>query len=107
MATFDAPIDKSTCNSSLESVKNWDHKDCPCGIKARVCTYWSLNNHGRRFYTYSKRKAGGGCDFFKWYDPDFIGRVKTVITDLNHRRIFLEEEMRLVEEDLEKTTEEH
>ncbi|KAK1384972.1 GRF-type domain-containing protein [Heracleum sosnowskyi] len=104
MATFDSPIANSTGSSSLDSVKNWDHIDCPCGIKARIYTSWSLNNLGRRFYTCSKRKAGGGCDFFEWYDLDFTGRAKTVITDLNHRRIFLEEKMRLVEEDLEKKT---
>lgn len=45
-------------------------------------------------------KAVNGCDFFEWYEVDFIGISRNVITDFNHRRIFLEEKLKLVEENL-------
>mgnify|MGYP003365842768 CR=1 FL=1 len=46
-----------------------------------------------------------GCHFFEWFEEDFIPKSMEVITHLNQRRIFLEEKMELVEENLAKIIE--
>ena len=46
------------------------------------------------------KDVGDGCHFFEWFDQDFSGRAFDVITHLNHRRIYLEEKLKLLEENL-------
>lgn len=46
-----------------------------------------------------------GCHFFQWCDEAFTNRTLDVITHLNHRRLFLEEKLKLVEENLEQSCE--
>ncbi|WOH15203.1 hypothetical protein DCAR_0934740 [Daucus carota subsp. sativus] len=92
-------------STSIESVKNWEHKHCFCGKIARLCTSWTLKNPGRRFYTCAVAKDVQGCHFFQWCDEAFTGRAFDVVTHLNHRRLYLEEKLKLVEEDLEQSCE--
>ena len=49
------------------------------------------------------KDVGAGCHFFEWFDQDFSGRAFDVITHLNHRRIYLEEKLKLLEENLAET----
>ncbi|KAL8145735.1 hypothetical protein AgCh_003763 [Apium graveolens] len=46
-----------------------------------------------------------GCHFFEWIDEGFNGRAYDVVTHLNHRRVYLEEKLKLVEENLEEAVE--
>ena len=41
-----------------------------------------------------------GCHYFEWFAEEFCPRSLDVITRLNHRRIYLEEKHKVVEEDL-------
>ncbi|KAK1403507.1 GRF-type domain-containing protein [Heracleum sosnowskyi] len=60
-----------------------------------------LKNPGRRFYTCATPKEEhSGCHFFEWFEEDFCPRALDVITHLNHRRIYLEKKLKLVEEEL-------
>ncbi|KAK1403292.1 GRF-type domain-containing protein [Heracleum sosnowskyi] len=102
MTTNESPNTKTRGSTSNESVKNWDHKHCLCGRIARVNTLWTLTNPGRRFYTCSIAKDVQGCHFFQWADEGFTGRAFDVITHLNHRKIYLEEKLKLVEQNIEK-----
>ncbi|KAK1382317.1 GRF-type domain-containing protein [Heracleum sosnowskyi] len=105
MTTNESPNTKIRGSTSNESVRNWDHKHCLCGRIARVNTSWTLTNPGRRFYTCSTAKDVQGCQFFQWVDEGFSGRAFDVITHLNHRRIYLEEKLKLVEENVEQNIE--
>lgn len=40
------------------------------------------------------------CDYFEWYDVECEGRNGEVITHLNNRRIYLEEKIALLEENI-------
>lgn len=60
MSGNESPMARSVGSSSLDSVKNWAERYCPCGIRARMYTSWSLNNPGRRFYTCGKSKVSVG-----------------------------------------------
>lgn len=40
------------------------------------------------------------CHFFEWFEEDFTGRALGIITHLNQRRIYLEEKLKVVEENL-------
>ncbi|WOG95433.1 hypothetical protein DCAR_0414752 [Daucus carota subsp. sativus] len=90
--------------SSVESTKSLEQKCCWCGKRAWVNTSWTHNNPGRRFYTCGTMKnikdVGDRCNFFEWFDQDFSRRAFDVITHLNHRRIYLEEKLKLLEENL-------
>ncbi|KAL1824550.1 hypothetical protein ACET3Z_011328 [Daucus carota] len=105
MMKSESPNIKSCGSCSSDSVKNWEGRLCFCGKQARVYTSWTLKNPGRRFYTCSTPKEIQGCHFFEWIDEGFSGRAFDVITHLNHRRIFLEEKLKHVEEDLEENIE--
>ncbi|KAK1371657.1 GRF-type domain-containing protein [Heracleum sosnowskyi] len=102
MSAYLNPIARSSgSSSSLHSVKKEEHKNCFCGKRARIYTCWTLKNPGRRFYTCATPKEGhGGCHFFEWFEEDFCPRALDVISHLNHRRIYLEEKLKLVEEEL-------
>ncbi|KAK1381596.1 GRF-type domain-containing protein [Heracleum sosnowskyi] len=60
---------------------------------------------GRRFYTCATPNGVLGCHYFEWFDEDFTGRALDVITHLNHRRIYLEKKLKLVEETLAQSYE--
>ncbi|KAL1817034.1 hypothetical protein ACET3Z_019608 [Daucus carota] len=60
-------------------------------------TSWSLKNPGRRFYTCCQSQDSR-CDYFEWFDAETEGRQGDVVTQLNNRRIFLEEKISLLEE---------
>ncbi|KAK1398687.1 GRF-type domain-containing protein [Heracleum sosnowskyi] len=105
MKSNESPMTKTTSSSSMESVKNWEHKYCLCGRRARVNTSWTLKNLGRRFYTCATPKGVLGCHYFEWFDEDFTGIALDLITHLNHMRIYLEEKLKLVEETLAQSYE--
>ena len=46
------------------------------------------------------KDVGSRCNFFEWFDQDFSRRAFDVITHLHHRRIYLEEKLKLLEENL-------
>ena len=46
------------------------------------------------------KDVGVGCHFYEWFNQDFSGRAFDAITHLNHRRIYLEEKLKLLEENL-------
>ena len=117
-------------STAIESVKNRENKHCFCRKIARLCTSWTLKNLGRRFYTCAvvnvsfwllvsfythvccslldclkKLQDAQGCHFFQWCDEAFTGRAFDVVTHLNHRRLYLEMKLKLVEEDLEQSFE--
>lgn len=46
-----------------------------------------------------------GCHFFEWFDEEFSGRAYDVITHLNRRRIYLEEKLKVIEENLAESVE--
>ena len=70
---------------------------CDCGKKAKMYTSWSLKNPGRRFYTCCQPQDSR-CDYFEWFDVETEGWHGDVITQLNNRRIYLEEKIALLEE---------
>ncbi|KAK1403056.1 GRF-type domain-containing protein [Heracleum sosnowskyi] len=90
-------------SSSIESVRKEEHKHCFCERRARLCTSWTLKNPGRRFFT--TPKENNGCHFFQWFEEEFCGRSLDVITHLNHKRIYLEEKLKLVKENLAESIE--
>ncbi|WOH11753.1 hypothetical protein DCAR_0831244 [Daucus carota subsp. sativus] len=104
MATNQSPIGKTGSSSSIDSVRKEEHKSCFCGRRARVFTSWTLKNPGRRFYTCATPK-NNGCHYFEWFAEEFCPRSLDVITHLNHRRIYLEEKLKVVEEDLAESME--
>ncbi|KAK1393838.1 GRF-type domain-containing protein [Heracleum sosnowskyi] len=106
MTNYQSPLLNSAgSSSSLQSVKKEEHRLCLCGRRARVYTSWTLKNPGRRFYTCATPKEGEGCQFFQWFEEDFSPRALEMITHLNHRRIYLEEKLKLAEENLSKNVE--
>ncbi|WOG82017.1 hypothetical protein DCAR_0101176 [Daucus carota subsp. sativus] len=90
---------------SSSASMNPEQKYCMCGKRARMNTSWTYNNPGRRFFTCARPKEATGCHFFEWVDDDFSGRAMAVITHLNHRRLYLEEKLKLVEENLSENDE--
>ncbi|KAK1362262.1 GRF-type domain-containing protein [Heracleum sosnowskyi] len=102
---YQNPISKTASSSSIESVRNEEHTNCFCGRRARLCTSWTLKNPGRRFFSCATPKESNGCHFFQWFEEEFCGRSLDVITHLNHRRIYLEKKLKLVEENLAKSIE--
>ncbi|XP_074362702.1 uncharacterized protein LOC141702974 isoform X2 [Apium graveolens] len=92
--------------TALSAAKKREQKWCWCGKRARVNNSWTHNNPGRRFYTCGTvKEVGAGCYFFEWFNQDFSGRAFDVITHLNHRRLYLEEKLKLVEENLAENVE--
>ncbi|KAK1363814.1 GRF-type domain-containing protein [Heracleum sosnowskyi] len=102
---YQNPISKTASSSFIESVRKEEHKNCFCGRRARLCTLWTLKNPGRRFFSCATPKEINGCHFFQWFEEEFCGRSLDVITHLNHRRIYLEEKLKLVEENLAESIE--
>ena len=42
--------------------------------------------------------GNNGCHYFEWFAEEFCPRSLNVISHLNHRRIYLEEKLKLVED---------
>ncbi|KAL8509809.1 hypothetical protein ACS0TY_016872 [Phlomoides rotata] len=56
---------------------------CKCFEEARLRTSWTDANPGRRFHGCRYWTVdGGGCDFFKWSDPEMSERARTLILNL-------------------------
>ncbi|KAL8484410.1 hypothetical protein ACS0TY_026906 [Phlomoides rotata] len=56
---------------------------CKCLEEARLRTSWTDANPGRRFHGCRYWTVnGGGCNFFKWSDPEMYERARTVILNL-------------------------
>nr|XP_017217006.1 PREDICTED: uncharacterized protein At4g04775-like [Daucus carota subsp. sativus] len=105
MATNQSPIGKTGSSSSIDSVRKEERKSCFCGRRARLFTFWTLKNPGTRFYTCATPKEDNGCHYFEWFGEEFCPRSLDVITHLNHRRIYLEEKLKVVEEYLAESME--
>ncbi|XP_074364820.1 uncharacterized protein LOC141705840 [Apium graveolens] len=92
---FKRPMALSSARSSQVST---NEQLCYCGKRAKMYTSWSLNNPGRRFYTCCQPQ--GRCNYFRWYDPQTLGRHGDVITHLNNKRIFQDEKMAFLKEQI-------
>ncbi|KAK4286058.1 hypothetical protein QN277_002669 [Acacia crassicarpa] len=55
---------------------------CHCGIAAPLCTSWTEQNQGRRFFGCRNYQQGNGCGFFQWHDGQMGERSTEVINEL-------------------------
>jgi len=72
--------------SSSSSASSWKRPQfkCRCGVDSPLCTAWTVENPGRRFFgcgLYTKSR-GKVCNFFKWYDEACSEREKKLINAL-------------------------
>ncbi|WOH13113.1 hypothetical protein DCAR_0832622 [Daucus carota subsp. sativus] len=57
------------------------NQQCLCGSWAVEKTSWTEYNPGRKFLTC----VNGRCNFFKWSEPEFDARSKSIINGLLRR----------------------
>ncbi|KAK4274656.1 hypothetical protein QN277_017847 [Acacia crassicarpa] len=57
-------------------------KICHCGIVAPLCTSWTEQNPGRRFFGCRNYQHNNGCGFFQWHDGQMGERSTEVINEL-------------------------
>ncbi|MBA0666466.1 hypothetical protein Goklo_002871, partial [Gossypium klotzschianum] len=57
---------------------------CYCGNLAKLNTYWSNNNPGRRFFGCKKFDSGfrKPCQFFSWFGPPLMPHSRIMLLDL-------------------------
>ncbi|KAL8205756.1 hypothetical protein R6Q57_009307 [Mikania cordata] len=63
---------------------------CWCGKQARLRTYWTSRNPGRRFYCFPEK--GSNCKFVGWHDPEMCQRSLEIILGLLRSKNELEVE---------------
>ncbi|XP_062083586.1 uncharacterized protein LOC133789952 [Humulus lupulus] len=60
-------------------------QQCDCGLESVVRTSWTEANPGRRCRTCRLMKSEGGCDFFRWMDPEMAEGGRVVVPNWRKR----------------------
>ncbi|WOG96632.1 hypothetical protein DCAR_0415968 [Daucus carota subsp. sativus] len=70
------------------------NQQCSCGNWAVEKTSWTEYNPGRRFLTC----VNGRCNFFRWNEPEFDARSKSLTETQNEAAIYKEKMSELKKE---------
>ncbi|XP_031090716.1 uncharacterized protein LOC115995711 [Ipomoea triloba] len=75
----------SSSSTRRRNVGESTDRVCICGNNLKLCTSWTNQNPGRRYWICSNEKGLRNCSFFEWLDPPMYSRSEMIIHGLLKR----------------------